>query len=369
MYRPLWIEINLGALRYNFKEVKKKVGPLVKVMATLKQEAYGHGLIPVARELSRCGVDFFGLGSMEEAITLRRRGFREPILILSVVDKRFVHEFVKYKVIPTVVDLSFARALNREAAKHNKRVRVHIKVDTGMGRLGVWYKDGVSFIKEIARLKNLVIEGLFTHFPVADTDRRFTLRQINLFNDLVTTLKKEGTKFKYLHCANSVGLTNYKEAHFNLVRPGLILYGIKPFPIDIRLKPLLSLKSRVIFVKRVERGRSISYGRTFITSHPCYIATVACGYADGYPWTLSNHSKAIVKGKMFDVVGRVCMDHIMVNLKNNRVKEGTTVTLIGREDSAEIKVEDIASWAGTIPYEIVTRLSLKIPRIYKSPSS
>ncbi len=366
MYRPLWIEIDLGALRYNFQKIKKIVGRKVKVMATLKQEAYGHGLIPLAKELSFLGVDFFGLGSLEEAIALRREGLEGPILILSAVDKKFAGELIKYKVTPTVVDLSFAEKLNREAKKRNKMLSIHVKIDTGMGRLGIWYKESMYFIKKLSHFKNLKQEGLYTHFPSADTDYKFTERQIRIFNEVVGALEKEGIKFEYLHCANSIGLMRYKEAHFNLVRPGLILYGIKPSSLDIRVKPLLSLKSKVIFVKKVDKGRSISYGRTFIASRPCFVATVACGYADGYPWKLSNRSKVIIKDRVFNVVGRVCMDHIMVNLKNFPIKTGEEVILIGNSPRHKITVEDLADYCDTIPYEIVSRLSLKIPRIYKN---
>jgi len=366
MYRPLWIEIDLGALRYNFMKIKKIVGHRVKIMATLKQQAYGHGLIPLARELSHLGVDFFGLGSLEEAIILRRGGFKEDILVLSVVDKRFVSEFVKYRVIPTVVDLPFARSLNREAKRRRKKIPIHVKIDTGMGRLGVWYNDSFDFIKSVVRFPNLELEGIYTHFPVADVDVRFTRNQIKTFNAVVECLEEEGIKFKYHHCANSIGLIRYKEAHFNIVRPGLILYGIKPSHLDMKFKPVLSLKSKVIFVKKVGKGRSISYGRTFIASSSRFIATVACGYADGYPWSLSNRSKVIIRNKLFNVVGRVCMDHIMVDLRNCHVRVGEEVILIGKSQSKSITVEDLASLCGTIPYEIVSRLSLKIPRIYKN---
>jgi len=369
MYRPLWIEVNLRALRNNFKRIRRIVGRGVKIMATLKQEAYGHGLIPLAREFSFLGVDFFGLGSLEEAIILREKGFRDPILILSSLETKFAQEFIRYKVIPTVVDLKFAKKLNEEARKRNKIVPIHIKIDTGMGRLGIWHKEAGEFIKKLAEFKNLYLEGLFTHFPSADTDVKFTNNQIKGFNNLVDNLRKECIVFRYLHCANSIGIVNYKNSHFNLVRPGLILYGINPSSLGIELNPALSLRSKIIFIKRVEKGRSISYGRTFITKFPTTIGTVACGYADGYPWILSNRGKVIIKNKLFKVVGRVCMDHIMVNLGQvSNIKLGQEVILIGKGKNLRITVEDLANWAGTIPYEIVSRLSLKIPRIYKLSS-
>ena len=366
MYRPLWIEVDLAALRNNFKVIKSAVGRNVKVMATLKQEAYGHGLLPLARELSPLGVDFFGLGDLDEAITLRKARINKPILILSAVMDKYVSDFIKYRITPTVVDLRFAKELNREAKRQGKIVPVHIKIDTGMGRLGFWHKEAVSFIKKVARFENLYLEGLYTHFPAADSDRKFTRNQIRIFNDLISRVETEGIKFKYLHCANSIAILGYKETHFNLVRPGLILYGIKPIPSDKKIKPILSLKSKVIFIKRVAKGRSISYGRMFIAPCATTIATVAVGYADGYLRSLSNKAKVIINNKLFKVAGRVCMDHIMVDLKNDSaVKRGDSVTLIGSSQNHRISANDLAEWAGTISYEIITGLSLKTPRIYK----
>jgi alanine racemase len=370
MFRPLWIEIDLKALRHNFKAIRSFTGRRVSVVATIKQYAYGHGLLPLARELSCLGVDFFGVGSIEEAVSLRDNGFKERILVLTVVLPKYTQNFIKYKITPTVVDIQFARSLNKEAARSNVIFPVHIKIDTGMGRLGPHYEDAHRFIKELHRLKNIMLEGIFTHFPAADTDREFTNYQIEIFNKFITGLEKERVTFKYQHSANSIGLINYPSSHFNMVRPGLILYGIKPSPdISLKLKPLLSLKSRVVFIKKVKEGTSISYGRTYTTKKPTFIATVAIGYADGYPWALSNCSRVIIKDKFFNVVGRVCMDHIMVDLAGAKdIKIGDEVILIGKSKSLSISVEDLAQLAKTISYEITSRLSLKIPRIYKNPT-
>lgn len=366
MYRPLWAEVNLEALRYNFSAIKKRTGPEVKIMAVLKQEAYGHGLIPVAKELSSMGVDFFGLGSLEEAVTLRKNKFKEPILILSSVPRQYAEAFIEYNVVPTVVNLEFAQRLDREAKKRGIIASAHVKIDTGMGRLGVWHKESISFIKEVSKLKNISLEGVWTHFPSADTDRKFTLRQIKIFNSLIGELKKEDITFKYLHCANSIGIVNYKDAHFNMVRPGIILYGIKPSRLNINLKPVLSLKSKVIFTKSVSKGRSVGYGRAFTAGRNVNIATVSVGYADGYPWQLSNKSKVIIRGRLFNIAGRVCMDHIMVNLgEYAKAEVGDEVILIGESGKVKITAENLAKWAGTIPYEIVSRLSSRIPRFYK----
>ncbi len=371
MIRPLWIEVDLGALRGNFKLVKDYLGPKVKIVATIKQSAYGHGLIPIARELSGKGVDFFGLGSVEEAITLRENNISGSFLVLSAVSDKFTGLFIQYNIIPTIVDLSFARKLDKEARGGKRVVPVHVKIDTGMGRLGPGYKQAHDFIKQLSKLKNLSLEGIYTHFPVADSDQDFTNRQIDIFNRFIEQLAKEKISFRFCHCANSIGIINYPNAHFNMARPGLILYGIKPAEnIDLGVKPILSLKSKIIFVKRIDRGMSVSYGRSYVAKGARNIATVAIGYADGYPWALSGKAKVIIKKSFFNLAGRVCMDHIMIDLGNRKdIKAGSEVTLIGRIKDLEISAENLAKAAGTIPYEIISRLSLQIPRLYKNSKS
>ena len=370
MTRPLWIEVDLGALRNNLKVVKKYLGPKVKIVATIKQSAYGHGLLPVARELGRQGVDFFGLGSIEEAIALREDSYDGSLLILSAVLDEFVSHFIRYNITPTVVDLGFADKLDKAAQEAGKIVPIHVKVDTGMGRLGIDYNQAHAFIKKLSTFKNLYLEGIYTHFPVADTDSKFTNRQIGIFNSFIKQLAREKIFFKYCHCANSIGIIKYPNAHFNMVRPGLILYGIKPAKaFGLNVKPVLSLKSKVIFVKKINKGMSVSYGRNYIAKGQRNIATVAIGYADGYPWALSGKSKVIIKNNLFNLAGRVCMDHIMVDLGSRvDIKTGTEVTLIGKSKTKNLTAESLAKTAGTIAYEIVSRLSLQIPRIYKNPS-
>lgn len=367
MTRPLWIEVDLRVLRNNFKVIRGCIGNKVKIVATIKQSAYGHGLLPVARELGRQGIDFFGLGSIEEAIALREDSFDGSLLILSTVLEKFVDCFIHYNITPTVVDLGFAAKLDKVAKRANKTVPIHVKIDTGMGRLGIHYKKAKAFVRRLAAFKNLFLEGIYTHFPAADSDKEFTDHQIEVFNAFIRQLAEEKISFKYCHCANSIGILNYPNAHFNMVRPGIILYGINPAEgLSLDINPALSLKSKVIFVKKVGKGTSISYGRNYITKANCNIATVAVGYADGYPWALSGKSKVIVKGSFFNLAGRVCMDHIMVDLgSRSDIKIGTEVILIGRSKAKMISVESLAKTAKTIPYEIISRLSPQIPRIYK----
>ncbi|MCF7907402.1 MAG: alanine racemase [Candidatus Omnitrophica bacterium] len=365
--RPLWIEVDLAALSSNFKAIKAYLEPKTKIIATIKQSAYGHGLVPVAKQLKKDGVDIFGVGSIEEALALREAGFDSPVIVLTAVLSNFCNLFLEHKVIPTIVDLEFAKKLNRLAKKMGRKVAVHVKVDTGMGRLGFHYKQADQFVRELAKLKNIILEGIYTHFPAADSDPGFTQYQIDAFNGFIEQLKTEGISFKYQHCANSIGLLRYSHTYFNMVRPGLILYGVKPqAEVDIGIKPVLSLKSRIVFIKQVKKGSGVSYGRTYIAKNNRNIATVAVGYADGYPWSLSNKSKVLIKGKFFELVGRVCMDHIMIDLKGRSdIKVGEEVILIGESKTKKILAEDLAELAQTIPYEIVSRLSERIPRIYK----
>lgn len=367
MYRPLWIEIDLRNLKKNVCAVRKRVGSRVKILATIKQNAYGHGFVPVAQRLSALGVDFFGIGSLEEAVALKDNKINVPALVLTSLLPEHAEKIIDCGVRPAIADLECAQLLNKVARKRKVRVPVHIKVDTGMGRIGIWHEHIEKFVCEVKSLKNLFLEGIFTHFPVADTDAAFTKRQIALFNQLIKQLNEKGIYFTYIHCANSVALARYRQAHFNLVRPGLILYGIKPHhTVNLNLKPLLSLKSKVIFLKKVGKDRSIGYGRTYITKKPTTIATIAIGYADGYLWSASNAARVIIKDKLYRVSGRVCMDHIMVDVgSSSLVKKGDKVILIGKEKHARITAEDLARWAHTIPYEVVSRLSPNIPRIYK----
>lgn len=366
IYRPLWIEVNLNNLHNNLLYLRSYLNKEVRFMATIKQQAYGHGLVPVA-EFLKDKVDFFAVASIEEGRSLRQAGIKNPILVLSAVMPSFVEQVIKYKLRTIVFDMFYAKQLNKIGIKRNMAIPVHIKVDTGMGRLGIWYKEALEFIEKLKKMKGIYLEGIFTHFPAADTDRDFTNFQIKEFSNLLNKLLKAKIKIPIVHTANSIALIDYPCAHFNLVRPGLSLYGVSPARKIKDLKPVLSLKAKVIFSKKILKGHSVSYGRSFISRQAIYIATLPVGYGDGYPWRLSNKGKVIIKGKLFPIAGRVCMDHTMVNLgRNNSIKQGDEVILIGGQGKSKITAENLAEWAGTIPYEILTRLSLSIPRIYYS---
>jgi alanine racemase len=335
-------------------------------MVTVKADAYGHGLVPVSRKLESCGVDSLGVASIDEGIKLRQAGIQLPILILGIILKGDILPLFKYRLATTLGDLELARALNHKAMLYGRKVNVHIKVDTGMGRLGVLYPDGLRLVKEIQRLKFIHTEGIFTHFAFADLDKVFTEYQINLFNRLITQLKKSGINIPLVHAANSMGIIDYRNSHFNLVRPGLVIYGLYPKEdLKIKLKPVLSLKTRIVYLKRVPGGYGISYGHAYITAQATKIATLPIGYGDGYPRNLSNLAPVLIRGRRFTVCGRVCMDQMLVDIGNAAgLKVGDEVVLIGTQGKRRITAEELAQLAATISYEIVCGLGSRIPRVY-----
>jgi len=364
-YRPTWAEINLGNLAYNFNQIKSLLASKTKIMVTIKADAYGHGLIPVAKKLASCGVDYLGVASIDEGIKLREAGISLPILVLGMALKRDVDPAFQYNLIPTVCSKDLAIALNNRARQEKRVINVHVKIDTGMGRIGVMYDDAAAFINKIHKLKFLNIEGLFTHFAFADMNRKFTLYQIDLFERLIAKLNKRGINVPLLHAANSMGIIGYKNAHFNMVRPGLVIYGLYPKGgLRLKLKPVLSLKTKVVYFKKVPKGQGISYGHTYVTKKNTTIVTLPIGYGDGYPRNLSNLAPVLIRGRLFRVSGRVCMDQIMVDVGNLPVRICDEVVLIGSQCKNKISVEELARLCGTIPYEIVCGLGSRIPRIY-----
>jgi alanine racemase len=365
-YRPTWAEVNLTNLAYNFRKIKKMIAPATKIMVCVKADAYGHGIIPVSKKLVSCGVDFLGVASIDEGIKLRKAGIKAPILILGLTLKEDIAPVFKYNLTPTVCAEDMAVSLNNLAKRKNKKINIHIKIDTGMGRIGVLYKDALQLIKKIHKLNFINIEGIFTHLACADTKKDFTVRQIEMFNSLVSQLKREGIKIPLVHAANSMGVIEYPNSHFNMVRPGLITYGLCPKENPgIKLKPVLSLKTRIIYSKRLPKGYGVSYGRSYITKKDTTIATLPIGYGDGYPRNLSNKAPVLIRDKRYKISGRVCMDQIMVDVGNAPVNIGDEVTLIGSQGKNKISAEELASLSGTISYEIACGLGSRVPRIYK----
>ena len=379
-----WAEIDLKNIRHNLREIKKiAIGSLIRrpvfprrpfkrtgkpdVLCVVKADAYGHGMIAVARALNKMGVNFWGVADVGEGIALRKAGFKQPVLLLGTPLPFQAKEVVDFNLTPTVCTMTLASALNRYAKKKRRRVDIHIKVDTGMGRLGVGHADAGMFIERVARLRHLDIKGLFTHFPLADTNAGFTRKQIRMLDDLVDELDGRGLVIPYIHAANSMGLARYRAKYFNLVRPGLMLYGQYPSAAlkgKINLKPAMSVKARIIYVKKIPKGQGVSYGHTFKAPRAMTVATLPIGYNDGYFRSLSNKTRVLVNGRRCPVIGRVTMDQIMIDVfAVPSVKIGQEVTLLGRRQ--EVAADELARLAGTISYEILCSLGNRLPRVYR----
>lgn len=364
----VWAEIDLGALKRNLRVIRAKAGS-AEVLAVVKADAYGHGMRAVARKLSGEGVRFFGVANIDEAIELRRVCPRSRILVLGAFCAAHAGLYVRHHVTPTLSSIEdaivCARALGRSA-----RFPVHVKIDTGMGRLGVWHEKALELFKAIRSLKNLHVEGVYTHFSSADApDRSVTHRQIAVFETLLERLKKSKISPRVIHAANSMGLLRFRRGHYCLVRPGIVLYGLSSsgsHTLPHGMKPVLSLKTRITFLKEVKAGRTLSYGGTYRVKRRTRIATLPVGYSHGYRIAFSNRAQVLVRGRYCPVVGRVTMDQTLVDVGGvPGVKRWDVVTLIGREGRKEVGAAHLAALAGTIPYEIVCSIHSRIPRIYR----
>lgn len=369
-FRPTWSEINNDAIRFNFNKIKEKVGQEVEIMGCVKANAYGHGLKEISLILQQEGIDYLGVACLDEAIILREADITIPILIFNPIVEDGMEEVIKLNLTQTVCNFSQIIKLSQSAKLIGKKAKVHIEIDTGMGRLGIWHKEAMEFIKNILHLEGIFVEGIYTHFPDADRDIDFTCSQINHFMEILQELESQGIYIQYKHTANSAAIFNMETSFFNMVRPGLMLYGVYPnqnLCNKVELKPVFSLKTKIIFLKQVPPGRSISYSRTYITKKQTKIATLPIGYGDGYSHLLSNKAEVIIRGKRCPVIGRVCMDQIMVDVGSiEDVSLGDEVVLIGRQDEERISVEELANLCNTIPYQILCWVSPRVPRVYIS---
>jgi len=367
------VEINLGAIKSNLSQIKKKIGPKVKILLPVKADAYGHGIIEVSKFVEANGlVDMLGVASFDEAVLLRRAKIKSPILILGLLSPHFKNfsKIIDYNLTLSLADSNYLQAINQMAFKKKKKVKVHLKIDTGMGRIGCQVEDALNLVQEIKRLKNIDLEGIFSHFPVADqSEEKFTLNQIKKFQGVIKALEKQGIKIPLKHLANSAGIINFPKSWLDMVRPGLASYGYYPsWPkrSNYDLKPAMTLKSHLIFVKRVKAGVGLSYGLKYTPQRDSNIATIPIGYGDGYSRFLSNKGKVLIKGKIYPVVGRVTMDQILINLKDDSYPLGEEVILFGSE---KITAQTIAFWSKTIPYEVTCAISKRVPRVYSKSDS
>jgi alanine racemase len=339
-------------------------------MAVVKANAYGHGVLETAAVCVARGVDFLGVATLDEAIPLVEAGIKLPLLVLGYVPGEFAEQVIEHNIRTVVYEKDYARELSRAAQQMGKDALIHFKIDTGMGRLGFPANaSGIAEVLEISAWPGLRAEGLMTHFAESDCpDRAYTLQQIRRFQDFNRELENRQLKIAIKHCANSAAIVSYPEAHFDMVRAGIMLYGLYPSPsmkaLDLDIIPAMTLKSRVSFVKTLSCGESVSYGRTFLCSEDTEVATVPIGYADGYNRLLSNRAYAMVKGIKTPLIGTVCMDQCMFALPGGaNVKVGDEVILFGKPEDG-ITADDLAEMIGTINYEIVTTITSRVPRTY-----
>lgn len=367
-----WAEINLDNIAHNVREIRRITNKKAEIMGVVKADAYGHGVMEVAKTLLDNGVTSLAVSMLDEAIQLRKSGVEVPIFILNYTDPIRAEEIILNNVTQTVFSQDLAKALSDTAVKLGKKVKIHIKIDTGMTRVG--FMPGYSAVKnvvEISKLPGIIIEGLFTHFASADEeDRSYTDMQFERFMSICTELNRIGVYIPIRHVANSAAIIQYPEMHLNMVRPGIILYGMYPSEyVDknrISLKPAMELKANIILVKDVEKETSISYGRVFTTRRDSRIATIPIGYADGYSRVLTNRGEVLVNGEIAPIVGRICMDQCMVDITdiNKEVNVGDEVVLIGTQGERTITAEDVAAQIGTVNYEITCLIGKRIPRVY-----
>lgn len=369
MHRPTWVEIDLNALRHNLFAIKKWVGPQIKILGIVKADAYGHGDYEVSRVLLSNGVEMLGIAIVEEGIQLREKGIKTPLLILGGIFEEQIDTVIQYDLTPTVYDLKLADVLSKRAYHFNKVIKVHVYVDTGMGSIGVKHNKAVEFIKSLKDMKNLFIEGIYTHCSSSDeNDSSFTNLQIKRFRAILDALDTIKARIPLRHMANSGAIIGYPEAYFTMVRPGLSLYGLYPsedVSRDIGLKPVMSFKTRIIHIKEMDTGDVVGYGRGYSIIKPTRVAILPVGYADGYNRLLSNQGKVIIRGRKSPIIGLVCMDQCFVDVTHIKdVSVGGEVVLYGSQGEETIPIESIAKQLDTIPYEVTCSISKRVPRIY-----
>lgn len=368
--RPVWAEVDLNAIGHNMREIRR-VSQSTDIIAVVKADAYGHGAIDVVPVLLENGATRLAVAVITEAMELRSSNIMAPIMILGYTPLTFAEELINKDIEQTVYNVDYAIELSRIAEGLGKKAKIHIAIDTGMGRIGFMPNEqGFKEVVEIHSLPGIFIEGIFTHFSSSDEeDKQYTYEQLNKFNDFYNKLLTENINIPLRHAANSAGIIDLPETHLDGVRPGVILYGYYPsdevFKNKIDLKPALTLKTNVVHIKTMEKDMYISYGRTFRTERESIIATLPIGYADGYTRLLTGKAKVIINGKLAPVIGRICMDQLMVDITDvGDVNVGDEVILIGSDGDCTFNADDIAKLIGTINYEIICMIKNRVPRVY-----
>ncbi len=357
--------VDLGSIAYNVSEIRKRIGKKRDLMAVVKADGYGHGSVEVSRTALKNGANCLGVAMPEEGRQLREAGIDVPILVLGLIQPEEAYKVVDSGLEQAISSLELAEALDQIGSKVGTRINAHIKLDTGMGRVGLLPKDAMAFAKRASRFKNLNIKGIFSHFSCADdVDKTFAKKQIEVFDRLVRDIEASGIKIPKKHIANSAGILDLPESFCDLVRPGIMIYGLYPSAEvghSIELKPAMAFLTKVIFVKWVSPGCPISYGRTFVTQKEAMVATLPVGYADGYNRLLSGRGEVLIKGHRVALVGRICMDMCMIDVSEvKNVQPGDEVILFGKG----LSVDEIAEKIGTINYEVVCAVGKRVPRVY-----
>lgn len=371
-YSRVYASVDLDAIASNIEQMKQNLNLQTQIMAVIKADGYGHGAVPIAQMLER--IDYiwgFAVATLDEAVVLRNEGIKKPLLVLGCVFPEQYFEMLKNDIRMNVYTEEMARSISEIAEREGLTAHMHIKLDTGMARLGFDVsEDSIDTIAKIAKMKNVCMEGIFTHFAKADeSDKSFTENQIRNFMWMTERLEEKGIDFSYKHCANSAAIIDMPEVALNLVRAGISTYGFYPsnevHTENVSLRPAMSLVSRVVFVKEIKKGTPVSYGGTFIAEEDMKIATIPVGYADGYPRSLSNIGSVIIHGQRAPIVGRVCMDQFMVDVTGiENVRFGDKVTLIGKDGEETICVEELSDLSGRFHYEFVCDIGKRVPRVY-----
>ncbi len=367
--RPTVCYIDHESLRWNFRQIRSSVGSQIKILSMVKANGYGHGAPAIAQTLAAEGTDAFGVATIEEAVELRRHSITAPIMVLTGVYLDQLELFFDHELTAVAHDLGALQQLDDAVARRGGSLNLHLKIDTGMGRIGFLPAQIDEWLRQVRQLKAVKVEGIFSHFSHAESvEGHYTRKQLEVFNSVIQHLRDEGIAPPLIHLANSAATIALPAAYFNMVRPGLMLYGVYPSPAmaaRITLKPVLSWKTRILQLKKVPSNTSISYGQTFTTKRDSLIATLPLGYADGYRRLLSNRGQALVGGKRAPVAGRVCMDLTMLDVTDiGKIQQGDEVVLLGAQGNETISADEMAAWADTISYEILTSIGARVSRIH-----
>lgn len=365
--RPTRVEVDLKILAENFKAIKTHVGN-TKVMPVLKANAYGHGLVRVAQLYEKLKADYLGVAVVEEGILLREMGIKIPILVLGGVWGNQIPLFLKHNLTITASSIGKLKQIDDTAIQLKTKATVHLKIDTGMERIGVHYYNAEKFLDAAYSLKNIIVEGIYSHFATAESeDLTFAKLQLERFNEVLKNFNKQSINQPIRHISNSGAILQLPEANLDMVRPGIMLFGVYPsknIKKTIEVKPALTWKSLVVYFKVIKAGNAVGYGLTWKSDHNIRAVTVPVGYGDGYFRSMSHKAKVLLNGKLYPVIGNISMDQIVVNIENDSAYNSDEVILLGTDGKNYITAEDLAEWAGTIPYEILTNINTRVPRIY-----